>query len=232
MDCSVYVLSSKSWSALSVLHGHSAAVLSLAFVCPDGRLLTGCLDGEIALWDSLHRTERLVLETPGLAVLQLAQDPDASRFAAVRVRVPNREGLLSSYSLLDPSDRSDMNYVTNVLTSVAFHNRGPRIVTGGVNEVLIVDAQSMEVSNILAALNCTVQSVAVSPGEVSIAAGSLSRNLAEADVRDIILLWNDAYESIGTIPHPGRVLSLCFLDDLLLLSASSDGVIRLWDIRD
>jgi WD40 repeat protein len=199
-------------AALPDPSGHVNAVCWL----PDGRLLTGTIDGRLILWDVEHRTpvaERRVFQFP---LQGLALSPDGAHVAVAsfdsRLRIVAIPTLQVTASL---AGHKDMVY------SVAWSNDGRYLASGSNDHTALLWDLGEQSSHPIWQGGAPVYAVAFGPD---------SRRLAVAEHGQAIRLLTvpsgaPLAEFAG---HTADVVALAFTADGRLVSGARDATARIW----
>jgi DNA-binding beta-propeller fold protein YncE len=228
-----------TWLTSVFDHNHvlvsESEIRDIAF-SPDGSTLaslTASLDGrEITLWDTTTWQTISSLHLSGNDGHNLAFSPDGQRV------VVGRSG---GIALLDVVTGERLSWLVaqrdselpHASSTFALSPNGQSLATGVADLVYLLDVRSGNVLRILASNHGSVGNVAFAPN---------GETLAAATSDGSVHIWHLANEQelpAWTVTvTPDQVLSssrispgIAFSPDSLLLASSSDGEVKLWDVR-
>ncbi|RKU06972.1 hypothetical protein C6501_18080 [Candidatus Poribacteria bacterium] len=213
---------------------------SIAF-SPDGRILASSSYSEIDLWDAATGKQKTTLMGEG-SFNQLMFSPNGQILATINI-----SGIklwdINTKNFQDPELRCTITGYTPRVHSIAFSPDGKTLASGYEREnIRLWDVSSGNVKQVFTGhpYQLSVQSVAFSPNGKTLA--SLSISTQSSDSKAEILLWDvDTGKYRMTLKGHGKDIgegsschssSVAFSPDgKTLVSGSSDGTVRLWNIK-
>ncbi|MBJ7898448.1 MAG: hypothetical protein GC158_00695 [Cyanobacteria bacterium RI_101] len=223
-DGTVKLWDLETQTCLRTLEGHQACVWEVA-VSPDGaHLISASFDGVLRIWD-VASGGCIGQIVPNAPILDLAFSPDGDSLATAggdhRICLWDwrRGKCLQVLGLHDAP-----------LWSVAFHPEGRQLASGGDDRGIGLWQlpQGQGLRRLRGYSQC-LQTLAVSPDSQWLAAGQENETISLWRLGEDGALPQKAFTLQG---HCNRVLDLTFsADGETLISASSDGAIKIWDWR-
>ncbi len=225
-DRTVIVWDATSFQKVHGLNGHDGGLYGIAFG-PDSRLASASSDGTVGVWDAAGR-QQLILRGHAGPVIAVAFSRDGSHIAS--------SGFDGTVRVWDPASGRLVRTIPidNVpITTLAFNRDGQRLAAGSLdNAVGLWDVETGREAITLRGHEEVVMAVAFSPD---------GQQLASASLDGTVKVW-DA-DATGAVPgvlslpgHGGTVFDVTFrpggtgpLNHPLLVSASQDETVRLWD---
>ncbi len=245
---------------LSVLKGHSAEVMSVAF-SPDGNeLLSGSADNTFILWDWQQASKKVQVEGHFRPVMAVGFTTDNKYLVSAgdrSLKLWNKDGSLvrqigsqntDIWSFgLSPDSKVAVygSYGKEIKIDSVFQDGQGRVLNGHTKSALAVCYSPDGKYVASGSLDETVKLWDASTGNLirtyhghagniyDIAFSPDSKTFASASLDKTIKLWSiDTTKSIHTFKgHKQAVRAICFgPDGRILLSGSYDNTIRLWDI--
>ena len=221
----------KLWDAetganVATLQGHRVGVGSVAF-SPDGILASGLVDGSVKLWDVSARAVVANIKKES-AVSSVAFSGDGRILALGSHDIYNTVGLSDdkTVKLWDAETGTQVATLeghTSAVTSVSFLPDGTTLASGAFQEIkLWAEGTRPNSYSLIADFSrraCHIATMTPSPNGTRIATGG----------RFEIVLWDVATQAQTAVASPANSLSFS-PDGRLLVSLSSDGLMRLWDV--
>ena len=203
-------------------HAHTGQVLDLAFTPRGGDLLSGGSDNLIQRWSTLSWEKIQTIHAHEQSVNAIALSPDGKKLVSGSSDHTTKIWALPSGELLHTLE-GDQKPVTAVRVSP----RGGQFATASTSGV--VRFWSLDKGNEQKTLkDQTMKSIAC------LAFSQNAEVLACGGESEEVLVWKMPGGSLESrLPgHKPPVTSLAFsTDDLFLLTADADGVLRLWDAK-
>jgi WD40 repeat protein len=232
-DSAVQVNDSDTGAAMDVYYGHTRPALGIAF-SPDGRfLITGSLDGTIAIRDMKHdqqddESAKKTIQIPGNQVLSISVSPDSSRFVSACM---GDYHALRIWSLPLGEQIQDLDYHSEAVYEARFSLDGLRLASAGWDKRIILwdltlkdDRKGSLASGdkVLDGHTGEVISIDFSPDGLYLASGSYDKT---------IRIWDAVKgELVREITaHSDPVTSVRFLNQDIIASTSFDKTIKFWD---
>lgn len=211
------------WGTLtSILEGHYAMILDIAF-SPGGKLLAiASSDKTIKLWDLATRRTLRVLAFGNLIEI-IAFSPDGSLLACTF-----DSGQGSTLKLLDPTTGKGLqtpNFIKSItrFRSIAFSQDGKLLASTSDEMVRLWDS----------ATGCQLRTLSYNYEAVSVAFSPDGKLLASAWEDGALKLWDPhtGSEIITFAMHNGFDFAIAFSPDsqLLALSSPDDSTVTIWD---
>ncbi len=190
---------------------------------PDGKVLaSGHSQGAIHLWDPGDGKHLAALEEPGGALYQLAFSPDGKLLAAGR-----DGGTVQLWEVRTTKLLNTVRIGTGAVYCVAFSPDGQTLAFGGEEQaVCLWDVPANKPGDTLFGQRSPVRCLAFAPdGRTLVEAGDDKEVL----VRDVPGKRKPL--AMGMVGHESSVRACLWRADggLLITTAQSDGVVRLWD---
>ncbi len=203
------------------LVGHSGWIYNVAFSPDDATALSGSIDGNLILWDTVTGAEiRRFVGNADVPVFSVAYSPDG------RVAVSGNGDDLIFWDIATGEQLRQIPGEHGSILSIAFTPDGERILTGTADGSLILrDVANGAIVHQFGDGLGSVYSVAFSPDGAMALTGTADSNL---------FLWNieDAEQIRRFTGHTDQISSVAFSPDgRLALSGSWDNTIRLWNVR-
>jgi WD40 repeat protein len=230
------------WRAAGALHGHDAAVLSLA-ITGDGRLAaSGAANGEVIVWDLSARRELVRLRENQEPIHAMAFSPDGRLLAWGG---HDRKVRLWDTQAGEPRQGAESCFaeMSSGVESLAFSPDGHTLAVGESNgklnlwdvegptdrsEQLLgwevrVEGLGLRLRSSLNTSHQFVQAVAYSPDGTMLATTGLDRKVEIWDIKT-------SQPVLALEGHKGRVSGVAFAaDGRTVASAGWDGIVRVWD---
>jgi WD40 repeat protein/transcriptional regulator with XRE-family HTH domain len=204
--------------------GYGDTVYSVVFDPKNPVIAVGSNDGSVRRWDiSEPSRPSLISVTPGpggpIETLQYSQTTGL-------LAAGSGDGLVE---LWKPVSRqlvtlgSPLKGPTKLVYSVAFSPNGHTLAAGSRDgSVYLWDTTTAEAEPPLKDATSWVLSVAFSPDGTTLAVGSSDDN---------VKLWSlSTRTTVATLPHPGPVASLCWLNLRALVTGDADYLTRIWSL--
>ncbi len=215
------------------LRGHEDGITSISFSPDGGEVMTGCADANVRMWRArdgewLRTFSR---RPPKVPVSSLAFSLDGAYEAIGRV-----DGVTKVWDARQGGFLYDLKGHEGAVQSLAFSLNGSWLFSGSADRTMRVwDMNHGTVSAFHPYFDRldTIGVVAVGGREGLIA--SASGPFASSSLDDSIRLWLSHYDRPTRIlrGHRGTVRSVSYaLDSDRLVSASSDGTIKLWNSKE
>ena len=192
---------------------------------PDGaRLVSGCSDGRLRLWDAASGVLLATLTGPKRPVLSVGFSPDGMRLVSGSDDRTLRLWDAASGALL-----ATLTGHESWVRSVSFSPDGKLLASGSEDCTLrLWDAASGALLATLAGHEDAVTSVGFSPDGARLVSGSLDETVRFWDAASGALLATLTVDTASRYTVP--VLSVSFSPDgARLVSGGNDGTVRLWD---
>ena len=243
-------------AALEVLRFHQSAV-NAAAILPDGRLVTGGEDAQIAIWSTGSKEPVVVLKGHTAPIVALAVSPDGETLASA-----SWDRTIRLWPMKGGTPRLLEGHTQNV-NGVAFTPDGRALVSAGYDATIRIWPMSAAESPAIVTLPTPLNAVAVAPDGEIVAAGAdgkvfflspqgLTRGEAEgagtpiialaisgdgklvaaAGIRGSVIVIERAERRVArTLVGPGLpVWSVVFLPDHhTLITGGTDRMVRRWD---
>ena len=205
---------------VAILHGHSAAVGSVAFGPRGLTIASGGDDGTIRLWDARTHKQLAALPAQG-SVSNIAASRDGRTLASA-----GPDGVIRLWDVRTHRELARPGDLTNSVGTMAFSRDGRRLAyPTTTHKIRVWDVRGRKaVGAAFESHTGFVHSLAFSPG---------GHTLATAGNDNAIRLWNlRTHRQLGA-PLRGRNLTgtLSFSPNGHTLAAAGDETIRLWDVR-
>ncbi|KAI3951256.1 hypothetical protein MKW92_035487 [Papaver armeniacum] len=234
---------SVGWHCQLTIHGDpNSRVTSLVWCrsnCktkPDGRLLSSSIDGSISEWDLFHLKQKILLDSIGTSIWQMAVEPlDASLLPSQNdtQRAVNGHAIKTGTCLSDENTtESDDDHIDAIELHPMIED--PRLAIGcddGCVRIYVVsDSDQLTYNRTLPRVSGRVLSVAWSSVAKSIFSGSSDGFIRCWDAQSN----REVYRiTVGTGGLHNRsdlcVLSLIYLKSSTLVSGDSTGSVQFWD---
>ncbi|WP_327009769.1 helix-turn-helix domain-containing protein [Dactylosporangium sp. NBC_01737] len=208
------------------LTGPASTVYALAFDPAGEHLVAGSHDTRIWRWEikDPHRPRPLPPLTPSVGeVHALAYDSGGSVLAAGG----NAGGVMLYRADAQTPAGPAVHAADGTVFALAFAADGATLASGGSDaRVRLWDVRDPALpspqGNPLTGPNSWINSVAFSPDGTSVAAGSSDKT---------VTVWDTATAATAlTLPHPTPVTAVSYRDQDTLLTAGTDGILRLWAV--
>lgn len=206
-------------------------VLSIAFDGTGDRVVVGCQDGTVRIWNRTKPDDTLTLgrhqlDDKGQPVQSVTFDAagdlvaSAGSEGAVRLWNPEQKGQLAQ----DPP-QSVLTGDTHKLLSVAFRPDGKQLLTGrNDGELNLYDVPSLKVTATITPTPDALYAVAYNDDGSQLVTGSAGGT---------VQLWDPMLKPLGPplAGHHGEVRSVAFDPKRpIIVSGSADGTVREWDL--
>jgi WD40 repeat protein len=221
--------------------GHSGFVHSVAF-SPDGkRIVSGCADNTVKVWDAQYGQEILYLKGHTGIVRSVAFGPDGKQVVS-----GSEDGTLKVWDAWSGQPTLSLKAhtvlvggVANIqhVNSVAFSPDGKRLVSGGADGTVTVwDSQSGHETLSLRGHTGMVNSVAFSPDGKRVASSSegVEFDGQRWTMCGEVTVWDaqSGQETLSLKLHTHQVNSVAFSPDgKRLVSGSHDKTLKVWDAQ-
>ncbi|HWB04065.1 MAG TPA: protein kinase [Verrucomicrobiales bacterium] len=202
----------------SSILSHHNMVLGSAWSRDSARLLTWSYDNTVRLWEAATLQPAMPAVRNRGPVFDAAFSPDERWIASAC-----RDGTVSLRDPVTGERRGPVLRHKNSAMDVAWSPDSVRLLTSGADGF----AQLWKVAGMNGAdRECihkgSVENLAVSPNGTLVAAMALEKEMP---------VWRmPGGERIASLPHGGTPASAAWLDDTQLLTLTSDGTLRLWDV--
>lgn len=218
-DSTIKIWQPETGRELRALSGHSGAVRSLAS-SPDGRLLaSGGNDKTIRIWDVANGGEVRRLDVQDSIVGAVAFSPDGQRLAS--------SGPGNSVIVWDAASGKELLRLpehTGAVTALAFSRDGQLLASGSSDKtVKIWDLVKGKRVRNLTGHTEEIKVLAFSDNGETLASGSLDKT---------VRVWKTANgKPMAELKgHTGKVFAASFTPDGKLMSADSNGAVKVWDL--
>ncbi|OVA03965.1 WD40 repeat [Macleaya cordata] len=236
---------SVGWHCQLTIHGDPNSRVSSLVWCrsnsktmPSGRLLSSSIDGSISEWDLFHLKQKIVLDSIGVSIWQMAVEPfDDSLLSAqndTQYAINGHASNKVSPRSNDDTSESDDDDVDSVVLHVHPMVQTPHVAIGcddGCVRVYIVsDSDGLTYSRSLPRVSGRVLSVAWSPDAKLIFSGSSDGFIRCWDAKSTHEVYRITVGLGGLGKGPDLcVWSLLSLRSGTLVSGDSTGSVQFWD---
>ena len=207
-----------------ILKGHTNAIVSLSY-SPDGETLaSGDSKGDIHLWDVRTRQQKNLLKGHTSHVYSVAFSPDGRTLAS-----GEQEKIIYLWDVHTGERKKTITDHTHYVSAVLFSPDGKTLISGSWDDTIrLWDAHTGEQKKNF--VWDTISCLAISPDGKTLAGGSV---FARGSATNAIRLWDieTGQEKKTFMGHTNSIPDVLFSrDGTMLVSASRDGTILLWDL--
>ena len=205
-----------------ILQGHQGAVTSVKFSPNQELLASAGVDGKVIIWN-LEGKKIIEWQTEQESINSLIFYPDSKYLATA-----GSNGTVKIWSLLE-KDLGKKLYVLKIskteVNSISFSADGNYLATAGIN--IPVQIWNLSLSPVTISFNTNlddhslIRSVRFSPNE---------NLLATLDGKSTIRLWNISEKKFETLDVEAISMNFSIHKPQTLLTATSNGVVELWQI--